>query len=231
MLEKTVSPQGKITATLDSLIEWDKNPRYIKDEDFFRLKKQIARLGMYKPLFVNSDGVVVGGNMRLRALRWLNENIFIYNDANGQEVQIDRRGQFNNVWITELGINERDIDGVKKYSAILDGVPESAVFDSIEQMMIEYGISDNDPAGAYDQKALFTLIQPHKMIPLPDYKLHVQPAASFASWQEKFNNNATDGNKKKANKPFGVVIECETPGEQETLLQNLKSQGFNVKPL
>lgn len=54
-----------------SLKEWDKNPRGISTADFKRLKQQIQNLGMYKPLIVDEDGTVLGGNMRLRALREL----------------------------------------------------------------------------------------------------------------------------------------------------------------
>lgn len=56
---------------IEELKEWDKNPRSITEEDFERLKKQIKELGIYKPLIVNQDNVVLGGNMRLRALREL----------------------------------------------------------------------------------------------------------------------------------------------------------------
>lgn len=50
------------------LTNWEDNPRTITKEDFERLKKQIVKLGMYKPLLVNADNIVLGGNMRLRAL-------------------------------------------------------------------------------------------------------------------------------------------------------------------
>ncbi len=53
---------------------WDKNPRGCKKEGFDRLKKQITKLGVYKPLLVYFDDdkkkyISLGGNMRLRALR------------------------------------------------------------------------------------------------------------------------------------------------------------------
>lgn len=50
------------------LTNWEDNPRSIVKEDFERLKKQIIKLGMYKPLLINADNIVLGGNMRLRAL-------------------------------------------------------------------------------------------------------------------------------------------------------------------
>lgn len=50
------------------LTNWEDNPRSIVKEDFERLKKQIIKLGMYKPLLINENNIVLGGNMRLRAL-------------------------------------------------------------------------------------------------------------------------------------------------------------------
>ena len=55
-----------------SVVPWDKNPRGIKTKDFERLKKQILKLGVYKPLVCyreNGKFVVLGGNMRIRALK------------------------------------------------------------------------------------------------------------------------------------------------------------------
>lgn len=63
-----------IKVDIDSVVEWKRNPRRVEDEDFQRLKRQIQRLGLYKPLVVcEEDGkfVTIGGNMRLRALKSL----------------------------------------------------------------------------------------------------------------------------------------------------------------
>lgn len=50
---------------------WDKNPRDIDEKELQRLKKQIEKLGIYKPFIILEDGTVIGGNMRLRACREL----------------------------------------------------------------------------------------------------------------------------------------------------------------
>jgi len=53
---------------------WEKNPRGITKKDFERLKKQIQKLGVYKPLIAcqeNGKYIILGGNMRLRALQEL----------------------------------------------------------------------------------------------------------------------------------------------------------------
>jgi ParB-like chromosome segregation protein Spo0J len=47
------------------------NPRYIKDEQFEKLVKSIRdfpRMLELRPIVIDSDGVIVGGNMRYRAL-------------------------------------------------------------------------------------------------------------------------------------------------------------------
>ncbi len=62
--------QPKIeTRDISELREWDDNPRVATEADIERLKRQIKKLGQYKPLIVEPDGLVIGGNMRLKALR------------------------------------------------------------------------------------------------------------------------------------------------------------------
>lgn len=56
---------------IKSLKEYDRNPRNITEEGMNRLKKQITKLGQYKPLIVTSDGIILGGNMRYKALKEL----------------------------------------------------------------------------------------------------------------------------------------------------------------
>jgi hypothetical protein len=61
-----------IKVSIDLLDVWKDNPRNIKTVDYARLKKQILRLGLYKPLvcfFEKGRYVVLGGNMRLLVLR------------------------------------------------------------------------------------------------------------------------------------------------------------------
>ncbi len=61
-----VAAKGE-TVPIGKLSGWDRNPRDVDDEDFERLKRQIVKLGVYKPLLVDQKYVVLGGNMRLRA--------------------------------------------------------------------------------------------------------------------------------------------------------------------
>lgn len=59
------------TYPIDKLHNWEQNPRTISKEGFERLKKQITKLGQYKPLLITKDGTVLGGNMRLKAYQEL----------------------------------------------------------------------------------------------------------------------------------------------------------------
>jgi DNA modification methylase len=60
------------TVSIDLLELWDRNPRSIKTERFTELKERLKRQGQIKPLLVAKDGkTVIGGNMRLRAMREL----------------------------------------------------------------------------------------------------------------------------------------------------------------
>ncbi len=54
---------------IEDLKLWDENPRTITSENFERLKNHVKKLGQYKPIIINQDNVVVGGNMRVLAMR------------------------------------------------------------------------------------------------------------------------------------------------------------------
>ena len=48
------------------------NPRVIRDEKFQKLKRSIEefpKMMSLRPIVIDADGVVLGGNMRLRALQ------------------------------------------------------------------------------------------------------------------------------------------------------------------
>ena len=50
---------------------WDDNPRIITAENYERLKNHIKKYSQYKPLIINQHNIVIGGNMRLRAMEEL----------------------------------------------------------------------------------------------------------------------------------------------------------------
>lgn len=59
------------TRDISTLQEWKDNPRVVSKKNFERLKEQIKKLGQYKPLLITKEGIVIGGNMRLKAYQEL----------------------------------------------------------------------------------------------------------------------------------------------------------------
>src|SRR3990167_2402406 len=107
------------TIKVSNLKEWDKNPRKIDTKDFERLKKQITDLGIYKPLLVNKDNVVLGGNMRLKAYQDLGitEVEVSVVDAQTEQRMVeyalsdnDRAGSYDDQALAELISSVPDID-------------------------------------------------------------------------------------------------------------------------
>lgn len=49
---------------LSELKRWDENPKTHSEEGLARLKVQILELGVYKPLLINQNGIILGGNGR-----------------------------------------------------------------------------------------------------------------------------------------------------------------------
>ncbi len=67
-----------------NLKPWENNPRTLTREEFNRLKRQIQRLGVYKPLVITEDGTILGGNARYQVYKTLG-----YNDIWVSVVQAD----------------------------------------------------------------------------------------------------------------------------------------------
>src|ERR1700704_1888312 len=164
---------GRWYTAIKNLSPWEKNPRYINEDAFERLKAQIVDFAQYKPLLATRDGVIVGGNMRHRAMSWLNENEFKRTLPDGTEKTFDLRGQFNEVWVTELDFAwDAAAEGqMATVHAVIDGKQESRGFSSVEQVMIEYALSDNDSAGRYSHEALAMLTHDfQELIPMEMFK-------------------------------------------------------------
>nr|DAH67018.1 MAG TPA: ParB protein [Caudoviricetes sp.] len=74
---KTIERNGRTYAKITDLKIWDKNPREIKPEKLRLLCEDLKRdidiveNGQFKPLIVMKNGIVIGGNMRLQAMRRL----------------------------------------------------------------------------------------------------------------------------------------------------------------
>jgi site-specific DNA-methyltransferase (adenine-specific) len=104
---------------ITTLTEWDKNPRGITPEGLARLKKQIEKLGQYKPLLVNQDGIVLGGNMRMKAYKEMGmTEVWVSQVETNTEAEMlayalsdnDRAGFYENDLLRDLYDSNPDFD-------------------------------------------------------------------------------------------------------------------------
>lgn len=118
---ETKTRDGKIFTDISNLKGWEKNPRSIDKSAFKRLCEQVRRLGQYKPLLCTAEGEVLGGNMRLLALRELKVTdvwVSIVNPKDeATKIQYalsdnDRAGYYNEDSLAELlgELEEIDLD-------------------------------------------------------------------------------------------------------------------------
>lgn len=73
---EVVKQNEKTFVRVSELKEWEKNPRYITEENFEKLKNDLKEdwekgIKLFSPLKIDENGIVLGGNMRLRALKAL----------------------------------------------------------------------------------------------------------------------------------------------------------------
>jgi len=113
-----VEPRSEVRE-ISSLKLWDKNPRGINKADFERLKRSIVKRKQYKPLLVTEDGIVLGGNMRLRAFQELGvEKVWVSvvhapDDKTKLEYALsdnDRAGYYEDEKLAELILENDCID-------------------------------------------------------------------------------------------------------------------------
>ncbi len=142
-MEKKAVPLSKVEL-------WDKNPRNIKTKDFERLKRQILKLGVYKPLICVKEGrrfIILGGNMRFKALQALN-----YSDVDISIVKAptealkieyalsdnDRAGEYDEDKLAELVYPHIEEIKLSDYKMDLrDPV-------SLKELIEDYGPSEDD---------------------------------------------------------------------------------------
>lgn len=129
--------EGQMTTVpVEALKLWDKNPRFASDKELKRLRRNIERLGFYKPLLVIEDGTVIGGNQRLKVLRQMGE----------KEVAV-------------MLLTFEEVEGGVR--VLINGRKQKTVFNDRTAAMVEYAISDNDSHGEWDPMELAPLAKLH----------------------------------------------------------------------
>lgn len=127
-----------ILKPITSLIAWDKNPRTIDATGLNRLKAQLKKLGQYKPLLINQDNIVLGGNMRLKAMLEMGvTEVWVTIVQTHSEQQMleyalsdnDRAGQYSQEMLNELVI---EFPQLKLDSFSVDALPTVSLKDLID---------------------------------------------------------------------------------------------------
>lgn len=148
---------------ISELQEWDRNPRTIDKQRFEDLKNQIKELGVYKPLLVDEEGTVLGGNMRLKALRELGHKEIWVSEVKAptEELKIkyalsdnDQAGEYQKDDLANLIGNAPEIDlkgyhvQLGKSTDISDLLPKEVEEDEVPE--VEEGEPDSKLGEVYE---------------------------------------------------------------------------------
>jgi len=136
---------NKMMARTDFLKPWKDNPREIDEEDFERLKQRLVG-EQFKPLLITSEGIVLGGNMRIRAYK---------------DLRVPK------VWVSVISFKKHQ-DGL--VTAYVNNKKDKT-FDTVDDAMAHYSFTDNEEFGKYDKQLVAELVQ-NIGIPLDEYAVH-----------------------------------------------------------
>jgi hypothetical protein len=137
------------------------NPRIIKDERFNKLVKSIEdfpKMMELRPIIVDADGVILGGNMRYRALQhlkykeipesWVKRADTLTEDEKRRFI-IEDNVPFGE-WDWEVLANEWDSDELKEWGLEFPGMEVNA-----DEFGTDFSLADGDKAPF--QQMTFTL--------------------------------------------------------------------------
>lgn len=133
------------------------NPRIIKDDKFKKLVqsiKELPEMAEVRPVVVNTDMVVLGGNMRLKAMReagWKEVPIEVVDwDEDKQRQFIIKDNVSGGEWDWEMLANEWDADELQEWGLDLIGFDLNA-----NELGEDFTLPDGDKAPF--QQMTFTL--------------------------------------------------------------------------
>lgn len=135
---------------VSELQNWDKNPRTVDEKSYERLKQQILRLGLiYKPLLINQQDIVLGGNMRLRAFKDLGiEEVFCARVLTDNEAQMMELALSDN---DQIGIT--DEEAVAAFNAIHPIKTELYAINSAPMKLVSSVVQSLSPEEATEDEA------------------------------------------------------------------------------
>lgn len=69
-----------ITKSIEELHGADYNPRIISDESFSKLKESLRTFGVCKPVIANSNGILIAGHQRTKAMKEIGRLLSAYGE-------------------------------------------------------------------------------------------------------------------------------------------------------
>lgn len=139
------------------------NPRFIKDEQFRKLVKSLKdfpEMAEVRPIVVNQDMVVLGGNMRLKAMKeagWREVPVEIVDWTEGQQREfiIKDNGSFG-AWDWDMLANEWDVEQLEEWGL------DMPIF--AEDEMDESGFGEGEGVEAEFEEGDLIEIGPHRIL-------------------------------------------------------------------
>jgi ParB-like chromosome segregation protein Spo0J len=141
------------------------NPRVIKDDKFKKLVqslKDLPEMAQVRPIVVNQDMIVLGGNMRLKAMKeagWKEAPVAVVDwDEDKQRQFIIKDNVGFGEWDWDMLANEWDAKSLVDWG--LDAWKDKLDYFEIEEA--EKNESDNEPKGTDNDYSTFELVMLHE---------------------------------------------------------------------
>jgi hypothetical protein len=174
------------------------NPRLIKDDKFHKLVKSIKefpKMLEIRPVVVNADMIVLGGNMRLKACKeaGLKEIPIIFADDLTEEQQKEFIIKDNvgfGEWDWEMIANEWDAEQIEEWGLDVPG------FDNVEDLGENFSLPNGDKAPF--QQMTFTLAD--------EQAEQIQNALSDIKQTEEYKYAETMGNENSNGNALYLII-------------------------
>jgi hypothetical protein len=174
------------------------NPRVIKDEKFKKLVqslKDLPEMAQVRPIVVNQDMIVLGGNMRLKAMKeagWKEAPVAIVDwDEDKQRQFIIKDNVGFGEWDWDMLANEWDAESLGEWGLDVGGFDVNAA-----DMTDEFTLPDGDKAPF--QQMTFTLADEQAM--------QIQNAIADIKGTEEYKYAETMGNENSNGNALYLIV-------------------------
>jgi hypothetical protein len=174
------------------------NPRVIKDEKFKKLVqslKDLPEMAQVRPIVVNQDMIVLGGNMRLKAMKeagWKEAPVAVVDwDEDKQRQFIIKDNVGFGEWDWDMLANEWDAESLGEWGLDVGGFDVNA-----SDMTDEFSLPDGDKAPF--QQMTFTLADEQAM--------QIQNAIADIKATEEYKYAETMGNENSNGNALYLIV-------------------------